>query len=218
MIEIFEDKTIEQIAYEVLDKKYGNGNERILKLGIMYNIVQNKINEDLGYDKIYELNEKHIEILANRVIEGEFDNGMKRKEKLEKIGVDFRKVQNKVNKIKGIDKKYDLNLLYIDEYIKKLYTNEITDDKVKKDVGEQLYNFIKNKVNEMNKDNSRNIINKEGIEQLAEKTIMLEFSEDEERKEKLGELYPFVQNRVNELLGSNVRHDTSKKPSYLNLD
>ena len=70
----------------------------------------------------------------------------------------------------------------------------------------------------MNKDNSRNIINKEGIEQLAEKTIMLEFSEDEERKEKLGELYPFVQNRVNELLGSNVRHDTSKKPSYLNLD
>ena len=70
----------------------------------------------------------------------------------------------------------------------------------------------------MNKDNSRNIINKEGIEQLAEKTIMLEFSEDEERKEKLGELYPFVQNRVNELLGSNVRHNTSKKPSYLNLD
>ena len=70
----------------------------------------------------------------------------------------------------------------------------------------------------MNKDNSRNIINKEGIDQLAEKTIMLEFSEDEERKEKLGELYPFVQNRVNELLGSNVRHDTSKKPWYLNLD
>ena len=47
---------------------------------------------------------------------------------------------------------------------------------------------------------------------------MLEFSEDEERKEKLGELYPFVQNRVNELLGNNVRHDTSKKPCYLNLD
>ena len=218
MIEIFEDKTIEQIAYEVLDKKYGNGNERILKLGIMYNIVQNKINEDLGYDKIYELNEKHIEILANRVIEREFDNGMKRKEKLEKIGVDFRKVQNEVNKIKGIDKKYDLNLLYIDEYIKKLYTNKITDDKVEKDVGEQLYNFIKNKVNEMNGVPARNIINKEGIDQLAEKTIMLEFSEDEQRKEKLGELYPFVQNRVNELLGSNVRHDTSKKPCYLNLD
>ena len=38
------------------------------------------------------------------------------------------------------------------------------------------------------------------------------------RKEKLGELYPFVQNRVNELLGSNVRHDTSQKPWYLNLD
>ena len=218
IIEIFEDKTIEQITYEVLDSKYGNGTKRMIKLNIMYNIVQNRVNEELGYDKRHKLNEKQIEILANRVIEGEFGNGMERKEKLEKIGADFREVQNEVNKIKGSGKKYDLKLLYIDEYIKKLYSKEITDKKVKEEVGEQLYNFIKNKVNEMNNNNSRNIITKEGIDQLAEKTIMLEFSENEQRKEKLGELYPFVQNRVNELLGSNVRHDTSKKPSYLYLD
>ena len=216
-IKKFENNTIEEIADDVIKGKYGNGTDRMKELGIMFNIVQNRVNEITGNSQIYEINEKHIEILANRVIEGEFDDGMERKKNLEKMRADYRKVQNEVNKIKGSDKKYDLNL-YIDEYIKKLYIKEITDDKVKKDVGEQLYNFIKNKVNEMNKDNSRNIINKEGIEQLAEKTIMLEFSEDEERKEKLGELYPFVQNRVNELLGSNVRHDTSKKPWYLNLD
>ena len=217
-IEIYEDKTIDELAYEVLDSKYGNGIERILKLEIMYPIVQSRVNEELGYDKRFELNEKHIEILANRVIQGEFDNGMERKNKLEKLGIDFRRVQNKVNEITGNKKRYNLNLLYIDEYIKKLHTKEITDDKVEKDVGNQLYNFIKNKVNEMNNNNFRNIITKECIDILAEKVIMLEFSENEERKEKLGELYPFVQNKVNEKLGSNKRHDTSIKPWYLKLN
>ena len=97
-IEIFGDKTIEELVNDVIGKMYGNGEERVLKLGIMYNIVQNKVNEEFGYTKRRELNEKHIEILANRTIDGEFGNGMERKEKL---GKDFKRVQNKVNEIKG---------------------------------------------------------------------------------------------------------------------
>ena len=217
-IEMFSDWTIDDIVDEVLDKKYGNGDERILKLGIMYNIVQNKVNEKLGKEKRFELDEKHIEILADRVIDGEFGNGMERRRNLEKLGVDYRRVQNKVNEISGKDTRYDLNILYIDDYIKKLYSKEITDEKVQKDVGDLLYNFIKNKVNEMLCIDSRNIINKECIDILTDKTIMLEFSENEERKKKLGELYPFVQNKVNEKLGSNIRHDVSHKPSYLIMD
>ena len=143
---------------------------------------------------------------------------MKRKRNLEQLGVDFRRVQNRVNEILGCMRRYNLNILYIDDYIKKLYAKEITDDKVKKDVGILLYNYIKNKVNELNDDNTRNIITKECIDILAENTILLEFSEDEERKKKLGELYPFVQNRVNEKLGKDERFDTSKKPNYLFLD
>ena len=217
-IEIFSDRTIDDIVDEVLDKKYGNGDERILKLGIMYNIVQNKVNEKLGKEKRFELDEKHIEILADRVIDGEFGNGMERRRNLEKLGVDYRRVQNKVNEISGKDTRYDLNILYINDYIKKLYSKEITDDKVKKDVGILLYNYIKNKVNELNDDNTRNIITKECIDILAENTILLEFSVDEERKKKLGELYPFVQNVVNEKLGKDERFDTTKKPNYLFLD
>ena len=218
IIQMLSNKTIEDICNEILDKKYGDGIDRKLKLGIMYNIVQNNVNYYLNYAKRYEFNAKHIEILANRVIEGEFDSNMKRKRNLEQLGVDFRRVQNRVNEILGCMKRYNLNILYIDDYIKKLYAKEITDDKVKKDVGILLYNYIKNKVNELNDDNTRNIITKECIDILAENTILLEFSEDEERKKKLGELYPFVQNRVNEKLGKNERFDTSKKPNYLFLD
>ena len=139
-------------------------------------------------------------------------------ERKEKLGKDFKRVQNKVNEIKGNPRRYDLNRLDIEEYKNKLYTNEITDDDVKNAVGEPLYKFIRNKVNEMNGNNNRFELNKECIDALAEETIMLEFSDNEERREKLGELFPFVQNRVNEILGCDTRHETLHKPWYLNLD
>ena len=217
IIEKFSCQTIEEIVNDVIEKMYGNGEERVLKLLIMYNIVQNKINEEFGYEKRRPLNEKHIEILARRTIEGEFGDGMERKQKL---GEHFKRVQNKVNRIKNkpLEEDYDLNILSIDEYINKLYTGQITDEEVKRDVGKLLYNFIRNKVNETDKKNKNRFeINKECIDLLARNTIKLEFSEGEERKEKLGELYPFVQNRVNEILGCETRHDTSNKPWYLNL-
>ena len=215
MIEIFSNRTIEKIAQEVKDKIYGNGDERKLKLGIMYEIVQNQINVELGYPKRRDLNEKQIEILANRAIEGEFGEGMERKEKLDQF---FKRVQNKVFELEGDDKRYDLNRLYIEEYINKLYTNEITDDDVKAAVGEPLYKFIRNKVNEMNANNNRFELNNEVIETLAKETILFEFSEGDKRKEKLGELYPFVQNRVNEILGLDIILDTGEIPWYLNLE
>ena len=56
-------------------------NNHIIFFTILYlMLVQNRVNEFSGNNKIYELNEKHIEILSNREIEGKFDNGMKRKE------------------------------------------------------------------------------------------------------------------------------------------
>ena len=139
-------------------------------------------------------------------------------ERKEKLGKDFKRVQNKVNEIKGEPRRYDLNLLSIEEYTNKLYTNEMNDDEVKNQIGEPLYHFIRNKVNEYNGNNERFKIDKQCIDKLAESTIMLEFSENDERKKKLGELYPFVQNKVNEKLGCPTRHDESKKPWYLSLE
>lgn len=218
MIENFSSKTIEELANEVIEKMYGNGEERVLKLGILYNIVQNKVNEEFGYEKRRPLNEKHIEILAYRTIDGEFGDGMERKEKL---GKEFKRIQNKVNRIKNkpLSEDYDLNKLDISEYIKKLYHGEMTDDEIKKALGIPMFNFIKNIVNETNNINERLEITQECIDILADYTIKLEFDEKEERKKKLGELYPYVQNKVNEILGSNVRHKIPEpKPFYVKID
>ena len=216
LIEKFSSKTIEELFEGVINKKNVNPEIRAFNFCLMNHIVQNKINEEFGYEKRRPLNEKQIELLARRTIEGDFGNGMVRKKKL---GENFKRVQNKVNRIKNkpFSEDYDIKKLSIDEYINKLFTRQITDGEVKRDVGELLYNFIRNKVNEYEKNENRFEINKECIDLLARNTIKLEFSEGEERKEKLGELYPFVQNRVNEILGCETRHDTSNKPWYLNL-
>lgn len=239
ILEKFEDKTIEEIVNEVVDKAYGNGEERQLKLGLMYEMVQNKVNEEFRYSKRRELNDRQIEIMAYRTIDGEFGNGMERKRKL---GKDFKRIQNKVNEINGSDRRYNLDLLPLSEYEHKLYIKEMTDEDVISAVGKPTFCFIRNKVNEIlekknkNKDDikdnenkdeinlkkndkrgDRCKITKECIDELAEWTIMLEFDENEERKKRLGELYPFVQNRVNEILNCPTRHDISKKPWYLDL-
>ena len=218
MIEIFSFKTIEELANEVIDKMYGNGDERKLKLGIMYNLVQNKVNEILCCELRHPLDEKHIEILAYRTIDGEFDEGMERKEKL---GKEFKRVQNKVNRIKNrpLSEDYDLNKLDISEYIKKLEHGEMTDDEIKKALGIPMFNFIRNKVNERNNIDKRLQITQECIDILADYTIKFEFDENEEREKNLGDLYPYVQNKVNEILGITFRHRIPQpKPHYIKIN
>lgn len=41
------DKTIDQLAQEVIEGKWGNGSERVQRLGHLYQAVQNKVNEIL---------------------------------------------------------------------------------------------------------------------------------------------------------------------------
>ena len=72
--------------------------ERKNKLGDLYPIVQNKVNEILGSSYRNEINDKSIEILAERVIKGEFGNGADRKQNLGEL---YNVVQNKVNEILG---------------------------------------------------------------------------------------------------------------------
>ena len=44
-------KSVVDLAYEVLDGKYGNGEERKKVLGSLYNEVQNKVNEIINSKK-----------------------------------------------------------------------------------------------------------------------------------------------------------------------
>lgn len=97
--ETTEKKSVTEIAKEVIDGKWGNGEDRKNKLekaGYNYNSVQNKVNELLG-----ATNKKTNKEIAKEVIDGKWGNGNDRKEKLEKAGYDYNAVQEEVNKLLG---------------------------------------------------------------------------------------------------------------------
>ena len=72
--------------------------------------MQNKVNESVGNDERHELNKRNIEILAERVIKGEFGDEEQQKKE---FGDNYEKIQKKICQIKGIDKN-----LTIEEFIK----------------------------------------------------------------------------------------------------
>lgn len=95
---------IDKVAKEVLDGKYGNGNERRSKLllaGYDYSAVQNRVNELVAeHEKTNSVDTTPkftTEEMVQKVINGEYGNGDERKQKLEAEGYDYRKIQNAVN-------------------------------------------------------------------------------------------------------------------------
>lgn len=104
---------IDKVAHEVLDGKYGNGDDRVKALteaGYDYNAVQNRVNELVKEPPKEESpaeptpeqpkNEPKkftTEEMVQKVINGEYGNGDERKKKLEAEGYDYRKIQNAVN-------------------------------------------------------------------------------------------------------------------------
>lgn len=98
---------IDKVAHEVLDGKYGNGNDRVKALteaGYDYSAVQKRVNEMVEEEVITPLKpieptpEFTIEQMVQRVINGEFGNGEERKKKLTEAGYDYKEIQNAVNK------------------------------------------------------------------------------------------------------------------------
>ena len=91
-------KTIDELAQEVIDGKWGDGEARKKKLedaGYNYNAVQNRVNEMLAKPK------KSVTEVAKNVINGKYGNGDERKKKLEAEGYDYDQVQAKVNQLLG---------------------------------------------------------------------------------------------------------------------
>ena len=92
-------KTIDELAEEVIDGKWGDGEDRKSKLekaGYDYDAVQDRVNEILSKD-----NKKSVTEVAKDVISGEYGNGEERKKKLEAEGYDYDTVQAKVNQLLG---------------------------------------------------------------------------------------------------------------------
>lgn len=91
-----EEKTITQIAREVLKGKWGNGAARKANLttaGYDYNAVQTEVNRLVNSGK------KSNETIAKEVIQGKWGNGADRKNRLTKAGYDHNAIQNIVNRL-----------------------------------------------------------------------------------------------------------------------
>lgn len=90
-------KTVEEIAVEVIDGLWSNGEQRKIQLeeaGYDYQTVQNKVNELLEHKNLLTTSE-----VANEVIDGLWSNGENRKKLLEEAGYDYQIVQDKVNEL-----------------------------------------------------------------------------------------------------------------------
>ena len=93
-------KTMDELAEEVIDGKWGDGEDRKTKLekaGYDYDAVQDRVNEILSRPK------KSITEVAKDVIDGKYGNGETRKKKLEAEGYNYDTVQAKVNQLLGAE-------------------------------------------------------------------------------------------------------------------
>lgn len=87
-------KSVEEIAKEVIAGKWGNGNDRKIRLtqaGYDYTAVQSKVDELFS--------KKSVDTIAREVIAGKWGNGQDRINRLEKAGYNVKEVQARVNKL-----------------------------------------------------------------------------------------------------------------------
>ena len=89
-------KTVSELAQEILDGKWGNGQERKEKLtaaGYDYNAVQAEVN------KLAAPAKKSNEEIAKEVLAGKWGNGAERKAKLTAAGYNYSAIQKIVNNL-----------------------------------------------------------------------------------------------------------------------
>lgn len=94
-------KTVEEIAQEVINGKWGNGSARkdnLTKAGYNYAEVQAEVNR-LVKSKATTPAKKSNEEIAREVIAGKWGNGAERKKKLEAAGYKYSVIQKLVNKM-----------------------------------------------------------------------------------------------------------------------
>ena len=89
-------KSVEAVAKEVLEGKWGNGADRQKKLeaaGYNYSAVQAKVNQLASGATA----KKSVAEVAKEVLAGKWGNGADRKKRLEAAGYNYNEVQAKVN-------------------------------------------------------------------------------------------------------------------------
>lgn len=95
-------KTNEQLAQEVIQGKWGAGEDRKKRLtaaGYDYGSVQSIVNKMMGIQKAPTIKKKTNEQIATEVIQGKWSAGAKRMQLLTEAGYDYMTIQNLVNKM-----------------------------------------------------------------------------------------------------------------------
>ncbi len=90
---------IDSLARRAIAGEFGNGNDRVIALGGLYQQVQNRINEIYG--GVQSASVYSVDDIARRVIAGEFGNGQDRINALASAGYDNVAVQQRVNELLG---------------------------------------------------------------------------------------------------------------------
>ena len=186
-------KSVAQVAQEVIDGKWGNGDDRKYRLeaaGYNYTEVQNKVNELLGSKPVTPT--KSVAEVAQEVIDGKWGNGDDRKKKLEAAGYNYNEVQKKVNELLTPKKS-------VTEIAKEVIAGKWgngNDRKAKLEAAGYNYNEVQKKVNEL-------LTPKKSVSEIAQEVIDGKWGNGNDRKKKIeaaGYNYTEVQNKVNELL------------------
>jgi hypothetical protein len=94
-------KSVEEIAKEVINGRWGNGStrkERLTAAGYDYYEVQSVVDRIMS-GKSSSSSKKSIDEIAREVINGRWGNGRERKNRLTEAGYDYYEVQNRVEEI-----------------------------------------------------------------------------------------------------------------------
>lgn len=97
-------KSLSEIAAEVMAGKWGNGNARksaLTKAGYNYAEVQAEVNRLVSGGSSTKTSKKSVTTIAKEVIAGKWGNGAARKQALQQAGYDYTAVQKKVNELLG---------------------------------------------------------------------------------------------------------------------
>ena len=189
------DKSINEVAQEVIQGAWGNGDARknaLTAAGYNYAKVQAEVNRILGGGSTVP--KKSVNELAKEVIAGKWGNGDVRKTALTNAGYDYGAVQKEVNRIFGGTSSKSITTL-AQEVIQGKWGNG-NERKQKLESAGYNYAAVQAKVNEL-------FGSGKSIDELAREVIQGKWGNGNERKQRLtqaGYDYDKVQARVNQLL------------------
>lgn len=204
-------KSVDELAKEVIQGKWGNGEARKQALGDRYAEVQKRVDEMLGEGeepkksveepkKNVEEPKKSVEEIAREVIQGKYGNGEERKNKLTQAGYDYAEVQARVDALLNGETPNE-PVKSVDELAREVIQGKYGNGEARKQALGNRYAEVQAKVDEILTDGTTTPQTK-SVDELAKEVIQGKWGNGEDRKNRLtqaGYNYNEVQARVDEI-------------------